>query len=286
MRRSHSQSYPYEVISTASRIEYGTIRNGERQLRRTWAPSGPPRAVVLMVHGIAEHSGRYEAVGSQLAAAGFAAVCWDQRGHGKPEGRRGHVEKFTEFLDDVEDHMITARAVGVPVVLLGHSMGGLVAASYAVSGRPAPDLLVLSGPALGVPQPKWQQTFLHKFAQLAPRLFLKPPFDTAVLSRDPAVGAAYDTDPLVKPGGTVQLISQLMLTAEATASDVAKITMPTLCLHGGDDELVPTVASAVLEGVAGVERRVLEGLRHEIFNEPEGRDVVAQVIDWIDANLA
>jgi len=248
-------------------------------------PDVPPRAVVLIVHGIAEHSGRYEAVGAQFAAAGIGALALDQRGHGSTEGTKGHVATFDEFLDDVEDQMTELKPVGVPVIMLGHSMGGLVAAAYAISDRPSPDLLVLSGPALGTDLPPWQQTAVGKFAQLAPKFFLSPPFDTAVLSRDPQVSEAYGNDPLIKPGGSANLLWQLFVTMRATADSVDQLSIPTLCLHGGSDELVPAFASEVLEGVPGVTRQVLPNLRHEIFNEPEGPEVVASVIEWIDANI-
>lgn len=271
------------AAASASRIDYGRNRAGHRQLRRTWRPVGQPRALVLILHGIAEHSGRYEAVGRQLAAAGFGAVAIDQRGHGETEGPRNHVEKWSHFHDDAQDQLAQLRTFGLPVVLLGHSMGGLIATSYAVTDRPQPDLLVLSGPALGVAVPGWQQTIVHKLAQLAPRFVLAPPFDTAVLSRDPAVGDAYNADPLVRPGGSTQLLSQLMLAAGAIGGDLDRLTLATLCLHGGDDELVPTEASAVLDAVPSAERHVLANLRHEIFNEPEGPEVVQQVIDWLDA---
>lgn len=272
-------------MSSASRIDYGTNRKGNRQTRRQWVTDGPPRALVLMIHGIAEHSGRYEAVGAQFAAAGIGAIGIDQRGHGTTEGPKGHVETFDGFLDDVQDQLAEMRTVGVPVILLGHSMGGLVSAAYAVSDRPSPDLLVLSGPALGTDLPGWQQTAVSKLAQLSPKLFVGPPFDTEVLSRDPKVGQAYNADPLVKPGGSAGLLANLFSTMHATAAQVDKLTIPTLCLHGGDDELVPTNASSVLEGVPAVTRRVLPNLRHEIFNEPEGPEIVASVIDWIDDNL-
>ena len=171
-------------------------------------------------------------------------------------------------------------------MLLGHSMGGLVCTSYCITDRPQPDYLVLSGPALGVGVPKWQIVAAQKLSQLAPKFYPKVPFDTAVLSRDPAVGRAYKADPLITPGATVNLGNELIETAAATAARVGTdLTLPTLCLHGGDDELVPTDASAVLEGLDNVERHVLDGLRHEIFNEPEGPDVVAQVIAWLDARI-
>lgn len=272
-------------MSAASLIDYGVNRKGNRQTRRQWLTDGPPRALVLIIHGIAEHSGRYEAVGAQFAAAGIGAIGIDQRGHGTTEGPKGHVESFDGFLDDVEDQISQMRDLGVPVILLGHSMGGLVSTAYAISDRVAPDLLVLSGPALGTDVPGWQITAISKFAQLAPKLFLGPPFDTAVLSRDPEVGKAYNADPLIKAGGSAGLLDGLMSTMSTTAARVDELSIPTLCLHGGDDELVPTAASEVLEGVTGVERRVLPNLRHEIFNEPEGPELVASVIDWIDDQL-
>jgi alpha-beta hydrolase superfamily lysophospholipase len=272
-------------MSSASLIDYGVNRKGNRQTRRQWLTEGPPRALVLLIHGIAEHSGRYEAVGAQFAAAGIGAVAIDQRGHGTTEGTKGHVESFEGFLDDVEDQIAQLRSAGVPVILLGHSMGGLIATAYAVSDRPSPDLLVLSGPALGTDLPGWQQTAIAKFAQLSPKLFLGPPFDTAVLSRNPQVGHDYNADPLIKPGGSANLLAGLMDTMHATAARVDELSIPTLCLHGADDELVPTAGSEVLEGVPGVERRVLPHLRHEIFNEPEGDEILASVIEWIDGQL-
>lgn len=272
-------------MNAASRIDYGINRKGNRQTRRQWLTAGTPRALVLMIHGIAEHSGRYEAVGAQFAAAGIGAVAIDQRGHGTTEGPKGHVERFEGFLDDVEDQLAEMRTIGVPLILLGHSMGGLVATAYAISERPAPDLLVLSGPALGADLPGWQRLAVDKLAQLSPKLFVGPPFDTEVLSRDPEVGKAYDADPLVKPGGSANLLAQLFSTMEATAASIEQLSIPTLCLHGGSDELVPTDASAVLEGLPGVTRTVLPDLRHEIFNEPEGSAVVDSVIDWINAHL-
>ena len=122
-------------MSSASRVDYGTNRKGNRQTRRQWLTDGPPRALVLIIHGIAEHSGRYEAVGAQFAAAGIGAVAIDQRGHGTTEGTKGHVEKFNGFLDDVEDQLSEMRTLGVPIILLGHSMGGLVSTAYSISER-------------------------------------------------------------------------------------------------------------------------------------------------------
>lgn len=277
---------PAMAAGRSARIDYGKTRKDQRQLRRQWVPDGPPRAVVLIVHGISEHSGRYQRVGAQLSEAGFGVVAYDQRGHGQTEGPSGHIERFTEFLDDVEDHLDEVRSVGVPVILLGHSMGGLVATAYAISDRPAPDLLILSGPALGTDTPNWQQVAGQKLAQLSPKFFVKPPgFDTGVLSRDPKVGEAYVDDPLVKPGGSAQLLSQMLDSMQSTASQINELTVPTLCVHGEADELVPAWASEILAPLPNVTRTVYPNLRHEVFNEPEGPQVISDIVAWIDAQL-
>lgn len=277
------------MTSAASRIDYGVARNGARQLRRQWVPAGQPRAAVLIVHGICEHSGRYEHVGARLAAAGFATVAYDQRGHGKTEGPLGYIDTFGEFLDDVEDHLGQLRATGLPVVLLGHSLGGLISTRYAVSDRPKPDLLVLSGPALASGVPSWQETLVAKLAQLAPRLQLKPPkqvFTVAMLSEDPEVGRAYQADPLVRSGSSVQLLAQMFIAQHETQAGIDRLIVPTLCLHGSDDQIVAAAASELIESLPNVTRRVIEGLRHELFNEPRGPELLTEVVTWIDQHLA
>ena len=222
-----------------------------------------------MIHGIAEHSGRYEQVGAQSRGRG-------NRGHRhRPAGPRnhrrpkGHVETFDGFLDDVEDQITQMRPFGVPVILLGHSMGGLVSTSYGISDRAAPDLLVLSGPALGTDLPGWQITAVSKLAQLSPKLFVGPPFDTEVLSRDPEVGKAYNADPLVKPGGSANLLAHLMSTMASTAARLTSLQSPRcVCTAATMSWCRRPLRSA--RGPTRRERRVLPNLRHEIFNEPEG----------------
>jgi len=266
-------------------IDYGVTRDGLTQLRRRWKATGPARAVVLIVHGISEHSGRYEAVGRQLAQAGFHVVAYDHRGHGQSAGRRTYVDSFDELLDDLEDHLDQVRQLGLPVVVLGHSMGGLIATAYAVSSRPQANYLVLSAPALGAEVPSWQRIGAPYASNLAPRLFLPSPMPASVLSRDPAVIEAYENDPLIKPGATARMGAELLRAMAATNEQIEKVSLPTLVLHGSDDELVPASVSVAIDDVEGVERWELPGLRHEIFNEPEGPSVLADVVNWINLRL-
>ena len=153
-----------ELDDTAESV-FGVTRDGLSQLRRYWrAPK--PGAVVVIVHGIAEHSGRYEHVARQLNAANLSVVGYDQRGHGRSGGRRGHVDSMDQLHDDLEDQLAGAARLGLPTFVLGHSMGGLVTTSYALTDRPQPQGLVLSAPALALAEKAWLQSPLLGVSKL------------------------------------------------------------------------------------------------------------------------
>lgn len=280
-------------------------RDGITQLQRRWQPAaapdgatdrgpasgdgaaaGPARSAVLLVHGIGEHSGRYDHVGRFLAARGHDVLAFDNRGHGQSGGRRGHVDRFGQFLDDVEDHVLERRQLGLPVVLVGHSLGGLISATYVVEGRPAPDLLVLSAPALKAQVPAWQRRLAPVLARVWPTVFVPGGIDGALLSRDPEVQRAYLSDPLRVAGSTAGLGQQIFAAMETTTANLARITLPTYVLHGSEDHLVPLAASQPLEGRPNVTYRRWEGLRHECFNEPNRDEVLGEMADWMEDRLA
>ncbi len=269
------------AVAATSSVVYGVTRTGLTQLRREW-PVADPRALVLIVHGLAEHSERYEHVGQFLNEHGYGAVAYDQRGHGRTGGRRAHVGSFDELLDDIEDHLGQLRTAGRPVVLCGHSMGGLASAAYAVSGRPAPDLLVLSAPALGASLPAPMLVVPRLLSSVMGRTRLPAMFDSTVLSRDPAVGAAYDADPLIDPRATVALVAAIFDTIRSTVDRLDRLTVPTLVMHGSADELVPVDATECLEGRPGVERIVYPDMQHEIFNEIGWRGVLGDLVGWLE----
>jgi alpha-beta hydrolase superfamily lysophospholipase len=274
----------YEPVT--STVDHGTTRDGLIQLRRRWSPEDDPRGAVLLLHGIAEHSGRYEHVGRRLADAGFDVIAIDHRGYGRSGGRRGHVDSWTQFVDDVEDQMEQVRSLGVPTVLLGHSMGGLIATRYVVAERPPPDLLVLSGPALGAEIKPHLRLAAPLLGRIAPTLEIKDPGDPSLLSTDPRVGEVFYADPFRVPFPTARLGWELIQAIEDARRGIEKVTVPTLVLHGSDDGLVPTEASEIFETLPNAERRVYPGLRHEVFNEPDGLAIVDEMIAWIDARLA
>ncbi len=262
-----------------------TTAHGVEQHRRHWPAEGPARAAMVIVHGMSEHSGRYEHIGGHFAKSGIDVRSFDLRGHGLTAGPRGYVGRFDEFLDDVEEHLDLQRELGLPVILLGHSLGGLICASYAVSDRPQPDLLVLSAPALSANVPGWQKTMAPIMAAVLPKLTMPSDFDGELLSRDPAVGTAYKDDPLRLRKATTRLGAEVFKAMTTVARDRRRIRVPTYVLHGADDNLVPPSASEPLVELENVTRVVHAGLRHECMNEPEQDEVLASISAWLDGRL-
>lgn len=240
---------------------------------------------MLLVHGIGEHTGRYEHVGAAFAAAGIDVLAHDQRGFGKTEGPRGHVGSFDEFLADVEPLIADRRALDVPVILMGHSLGGLVATAYLVSDRPQPDLAVLSAPALSAELPGWQRAAAPLLGTIAPSLRIPADFDGSILSRDEKVQRDYENDPLRVPASTARLGREILRTMQSVNTSLDRLRVPAYVFHGADDALVLPSASAPLAPLPNVTRRVWDGLRHECMNEPERDDVLAETIAWIDNQL-
>jgi alpha-beta hydrolase superfamily lysophospholipase len=244
---------------------------------------------VVIVHGYAEHSGRYEWVGARLAEAGFAAHAYDLRGHGRSDGPRATVRSFREHLGDLESLLAIVRdeSGDRPLFLLGHSMGGCVVALEAAIRQPDVRGIILSGPAVGE-MPRAMRLvlpILGLIARARPGIGLRT-LAAADVSRDPAVVEAYDHDPLVyrgrMPVGTVAAIGRSI---RRIHRDAANIHQPILFLHGTNDALVDAQASQVLyERVSSPDRtlKLYEGLSHEVLNEPEREQVMADVLSWLE----
>ncbi len=273
------------AATSASAVSLEASRDGLTRLERHWG-SPRARAAIVLVHGIGEHSGRYEHVGAHLAANGFDVLGFDNRGFGQSGGKRGHVDSFDQFLDDVEDMLAKQRALGLPTVLMGHSLGGLIAAAYLVSDRPQPDLAVLSAPALEAIVPRWQRVLAPLLSKVLPRVFVKSKIEPELLSRDIAVQNAYTDDPLVFGGATAMLGSEIFATMAATSVRLDSIKVPVYVIHGDEDHLVPLSASDELASLDNVERRTWAGLRHECMNEPEHQVVLDELTDWLCCQLA
>lgn len=270
---------------TVSTTEFVAARDGTVLLVRRWPAVAEPWAAVLLVHGVAEHSGRYEHVGGQLAAAGLEVASYDQRGFGGSGGRRAYVERWSQNHDDLEDRLAGLRlaAGDRPVVIFGHSLGGLLALGYAVAEppRPLPDALILSAPALDSTIPAWKRVLARVLGSIAPTGQLTNDFDGAILSRDPAVGAAYIADPLNQHATTFRFGASAFAEQARVRAALTSLSVPTLAYHGEADRLVPTAASEPLGAIPGVVRRTYPQLRHEGHNEPEGPAVIADAIAWL-----
>lgn len=251
--------------------------------------AGAARAHVLLVHGIAEHAGRHRHVAARFARAGFETHSYDLRGFGASGGPRAYVARWSDNLDDLEDRLgaIRSAAAGLPVVLYGHSMGGLIALGYVLADptRRQPDLLVLSAPAIAAPVPKWKRALAPVLGRALPRLRIANGLPPGGLSHDPAVEVAYRADPLNTHSTTSRLGLEFLREQDRVASHLVRLDrlpVPTYVLHGSDDAIVPVFASALLEGKGGVTRRVYDGMRHEMHNEPEGASILDDTVRWIE----
>ena len=182
-------------------------------------------------------------------------------------------------------HLGDIRRLGVPVVLYGHSTGALMALTYVVDDRPAPDLLVLSAPLLHSDITPFKQLLARILGPLLPFVRLSPELGEEHLARDPEVGRAYLADPLVETRWTVGLGAE-MLRGMRRAEDLPdRMPIPTLVLHGSEDRVADPAATATLAGMPGVERKLFEGFRHEIHNEDGGTAVIDALAEWIDRQI-
>jgi len=247
-----------------------------------WLPIGKARAIIILVHGFAEHAGRYEAQGKALAEAGFAVFGLDHAGHGRSEGDRGHIRRLDDLVADVLQlaDLAKEQQPGVGLFLLGHSMGGLVSILTALE---KPDLwngVVLSGPLL-VPDPDVatpSKMAIAKFLSAKlPKLALDP-VPAAGTCSDAAVVSAYANDPLVYHGGVrVRFAAECLEAFEKVAAKAANFKLPVLILHGADDKLcLPSGAkdfySAISTPTEDKQLVIFPDLKHEIFFEAQGRD--------------
>jgi alpha-beta hydrolase superfamily lysophospholipase len=273
-----------------SLVTHVSAADGTDLLVRHWpARDAVPWLSVVLVHGLGEHSGRYEHVGEQLASAGIEVVAYDHRGNGASGGRRGHVERWTQLHDDLAERLTAVRAAGPerPLALYGHSMGGLIVAGYCLTDRPKPDLVVLGSPALASTLAPWKLTVAPILGRLLPTLAVPNGVDGATLSRDPSVAAKAAADPLCARASTTRMAAEgLREQGRVRALGPGGLGVPTLVIHGEDDGLVPASASAPFEGAPLTWRRTFPGLRHELHNEPEGPEIVAGVIGWLREQVA
>jgi alpha-beta hydrolase superfamily lysophospholipase len=246
------------------------------------------RGVVILVHGLGEHAGRYDHVARQLNAWGFAVRGYDQCGHGESGGAPGSLPNDTRLLDDLADIVDSTRArmdKGVPLIVLGHSMGGLVAARFVSLGMRRVDALVLSSPALNPGLSAFQKLLVAVLPKLFPNLRVGNGLNASYISHDPAVVAAYQSDKLVHNRISARLARFIATAGPATVALASQWKVPTLLMYAGDDRLVQPQGSrdfAAAAPKALVTTHCFEGLYHEIFNELDAAPVFAALRQWLD----
>ncbi len=248
-----------------------------------------PQSLMLIVHGFGEHSGRYEEMASWFARRRFAVFALDLQGHGRTPGRRGHVADFESFLDDVEEYLAALRKdyPALPALLVGHSMGGLISAALVSRREVAVDAVVLSGPALTLAPDvsRFRLAMARALCRVLPRLSLEAGLDLEGLSRDPEVVRRYREDPLVHGRVSAAMGAGMMEMQTRMRESARNVDRPVLLLHGEADPLCLVQGSrnffaALPKGVAQSELRIYPGLKHEIFNEPEKKQIWAEILEW------
>ena len=246
------------------------------------------RGVVILVHGLGEHAGRYDHVARQLNAWGFAVRGYDQCGHGESGGAPGSLPTDTRLLDDLADIVDSTRArmdKGTPLIVLGHSMGGLVAGRFVSLGIRPVDGLVMSSPALNPGLSAFQKLLIAVLPKLFPNLRVGNGVNAHFISHDPAVVAAYMSDKLVHDRISARLARFIATAGPATVALASSWTVPTLLMYAGDDRLVAPQGShdfAAAAPTAVVTTHCFEGLYHEIFNELDATPVFAALSKWLD----
>ncbi|MBJ8337554.1 lysophospholipase [Antrihabitans sp. YC3-6] len=263
---------------------------GDRIYWQSWLPESVS-AVVVISHGVAEHSGRYEHLANELADNGYAVYAIDHHGHGKSAGNRSNIDRMAGVVSDLDTliGMTGESHPGLPIFLLGHSMGSLVALQY-VTGSPR-NLrgLVVSAPPLEITVgSSIERAAAPVLSRLLPNLPVLQ-LDSSEVSRDPKVVHDYDTDPLNFRGRLpVRTGAEVLATAQNMRGRLSQLSLPVLILQGSADKLVdPIGAQVVADGVSSPDMtlKIYDGLYHEVFNEPEKATVIDDLVAWLKAHL-
>lgn len=277
-------------MTAESRLSTFVATDGDRVVIQDWPlePDKPLRGVVIIVHGLGEHAGRYERVAEHLNAWGFAVRGYDQCGHGESGGARGSLPTDTRLLDDLADIIDSTRArmsKGTPLILLGHSMGGLVVGRFVSLGIRPVSALIMSSPALDAGMNAFQKFLVALLPKLSPHLRVGNGVKPQFISHDPAVVAAYKADPMVHDRISARLARFITEAGPQTLARAAHWKVPTLLMYAGDDHLLNPdgsrrFAAAAPKGV--VTAKCFDGLYHEIFNELDAGPVFAELKRWLD----
>lgn len=265
-------------------------RGGVSIFWHAWLPSEAPAAVLMLAHGLGEHLGRYQQVAEFFVGQGYAVFALDHRGHGRSGGKRGHVERFADYLADLDllRRRVGESFPGKKIFLLGHSLGGLIAAHYALAHQPELSGLITSSAAFKV---KIEANAVKLalggfFSRHWPSLTMSNELDPNHISRDPAVVKAYISDPLVHDRVSARWFTEFTAAIEQAQARAPELKLPLLVMQSAADQLVVPEGASEFYAKAGSRDKTLKlwpGLYHEMFNEPEKAEVMKFTSEWLHA---
>ncbi len=267
--------------------------DGTKIYTESWLPDTSPKAVVIIVHGLGEHIGRYSHVAPKLVEAGYAVYGLDHHAHGKSGGNpRTYFDSFDQPINDLKKYLDSIKAAqpGKKIFMYGHSLGSLITLAFAMRYQQELAGLVLSGSTLAVEtiQPALLLAAASVLDKIVPKLAITPPVPSTTLSRDEAVSRAYDADPLVEHGKVrVRMGYQIISMSRYVKAHLSELKLPIFIFHGADDKLTPPPGSQILyDGLGSTDKtlKFYEGLRHETHNEPEQGMVIDNIIQWLNAH--
>ena len=269
-----------------------TGRNNFSLYRQAWLPDGIPVAILVVVHGIAEHSSRYTNLVNYFVPKGYAVYSFDLRGHGKSDGTRSYIEHFSYYLDDVKTFcdLVGAENKNAKIFMVGHSMGSTIAIDYAIQHQNELKGLIVSGTTLkaGSSVNKASILMAEILSVLMPKMGVMA-LDTDLLCRDKAVVAAYVNDPLVYTGKLrARWGIELMKTMTKLQSGMSELTLPILIMQGTQDRISdPSSSQMLFDGVSSKDKtmKLYEGFYHEIFNDPERQQVFSDMETWLKLHV-
>lgn len=257
-----------------------------------WEPEQGAKAVVCLVHGLGEHSGRYSSLANYLNENGYALLAFDQRGHGSSQGQKGHTPSYEALMDDVDRLLAEAdsRFPDIPRFLYGHSMGGNLVINYALRRKPELVGVIASGPwlRLAFEPSKFNVALARLMNRLHPSLSQPNGLDINAISRDPEVVRAYEEDPLVHDRISARLFVEMYQAGLWALDHGSEFRLPLLLMHGSADGLTSAGASEEFAGKVGEKCtfKRWEGFYHEVHNEPEHEEVFEFIRTWLDEHAS
>ena len=267
-------------------------RNNFSLYWQAWLPEGPPKAILLIVHGIAEHSGRYTNLVNYFVPKGYAVYSFDQRGHGKSDGKRSYIERFSYYVDDLQTFFSLVRTENpnTKIFMVGHSLGSTIALDYTLEHQRELQGLIISGTTLKAGASISRAAILAAkiLSVVMPKIGVSA-LDPGGISRDPAVVAAYVNDPLNYTGKlSARFGVELLKTMDMLQKRLSEITLPILIMQGSQDRISDPSSSKILfDGVSSKDKpmKIYEGFYHEIFNDPERQQVFSDMEAWFKAHV-